>query len=321
MFIVQLVLRLLCAALLTAASLAAVADTARADGCPKINGFIDFNCDGKIKITFAGDSIVKGVGDSLSPIVGYPGRLQSEWPWAEIHNIGIPGIISGRLLSKMKRYLSRGETDPAAAALRNADVIAITVGVNDFWVRTDVSVTVGNINKMVNYLASKLRNDDGVAPLIVVGTLLNTQRSYQSSFIVTLNRLLLQSDAARRFPVVFRFDRINVGGNAVLRPDKLHPTGIGYDRMKATVSNALLGRVQRLMSSLRTDKDRDGLYDQMEPTFGTNPKKLDTDGDTLADGDEVFIYGTDPTKRDTDGDGIDDNVEISSPTPTPTPAG
>lgn len=60
------------------------------------------------------------------------------------------------------------------------------------------------------------------------------------------------------------------------------------------------------------DDDNDGLNDIDETTYGTDPFVVDTDGDTLSDGDEVNIYDTDPTLIDTDSDGFDDNVEIDA---------
>jgi lysophospholipase L1-like esterase len=291
---------------------------ASATGCPLINGMIDFNCDGKIKITFAGDSIVKGIGDSLDPIEGYPGRIQTAWPWAEIRNIGIPGITSGRLLRTLKKNLSRGRNNPISEALHDADIIALTVGVNDYWVKTDVGVTIGNIASAVNYLRLKLRTDDGVAPFVAVGTLLQTQRTFQQPFVLKVNQLLLRYSSSQRFPVVLRFDRLNVRTKSYLRGDRLHPNSNGYDAMQNVAMQALQGRTQQLMSRERTDKDADGIYDQVEPVFGTDSRRLDTDGDTLADGAEVFEYLTDPTKRDTNDNGIDDNLELPTPTPTPT---
>ncbi len=49
----------------------------------------------------------------------------------------------------------------------------------------------------------------------------------------------------------------------------------------------------------------------LEFGYFTDPSKVDTDGDGLADGDEVQIYKTIPTHADTDGDKIDDGVEIT----------
>ncbi|HYV08455.1 MAG TPA: LamG-like jellyroll fold domain-containing protein, partial [Thermoplasmata archaeon] len=43
----------------------------------------------------------------------------------------------------------------------------------------------------------------------------------------------------------------------------------------------------------------------------TDPLRVDTDGDSLADGTEVNTYGSNPTSRDTDHDGILDNVEVT----------
>lgn len=59
------------------------------------------------------------------------------------------------------------------------------------------------------------------------------------------------------------------------------------------------------------DSDNDGLPDKQEVARGTNPRKADTDGDGLADGDEVNIYQSDPLLPDTDTDGYDDGREVA----------
>lgn len=58
------------------------------------------------------------------------------------------------------------------------------------------------------------------------------------------------------------------------------------------------------------DTDKDGLDDVREIQLKTDPKKADTDGDELNDGDEVLYWNTDPLKKDTDGDGYPDGREI-----------
>lgn len=82
------------------------------------------------------------------------------------------------------------------------------------------------------------------------------------------------------------------------------------------------------------DSDNDNLSDQEEVQYGTDPKKADTDGDSINDGDEIKVYfsnplvkdvdsdndnftdqeemkyGTDPQKADTDGDGLNDGDEV-----------
>ena len=50
--------------------------------------------------------------------------------------------------------------------------------------------------------------------------------------------------------------------------------------------------------------DRDGI-------FTTRPDLNDTDGDGLADIDELFVHLTDPTHNDTDGDGMPDGWEVN----------
>lgn len=58
------------------------------------------------------------------------------------------------------------------------------------------------------------------------------------------------------------------------------------------------------------DSDGDGLTDELEAQYGSDPLNPDYDGDGIGDGDEVFIYGTDPVNNDTDGDGLLDGEEI-----------
>ncbi len=57
------------------------------------------------------------------------------------------------------------------------------------------------------------------------------------------------------------------------------------------------------------DSDGDGLDDEDELSFGTDPFNPDTDQDGLSDGFEVWIFGTDPRKIDTDWDGTYDGAE------------
>jgi hypothetical protein len=59
------------------------------------------------------------------------------------------------------------------------------------------------------------------------------------------------------------------------------------------------------------DSDGDGLDDDEELSYGTDPYDPDTDNDGLTDGEEVS-NGTDPNDPDTDGDGIIDGDEVTS---------
>jgi Bacterial TSP3 repeat len=59
-----------------------------------------------------------------------------------------------------------------------------------------------------------------------------------------------------------------------------------------------------------TDQDADTAPDELEPGLGLDPTDPDTDGDAVADGEEIDLYGTDPTVWDTDGDGLADGDEL-----------
>ena len=59
-----------------------------------------------------------------------------------------------------------------------------------------------------------------------------------------------------------------------------------------------------------TDQDADNAADELEPGLGLDPTNADTDGDFVADGDELNLYGTDPTVADTDGDSVSDGEEL-----------
>ncbi len=59
------------------------------------------------------------------------------------------------------------------------------------------------------------------------------------------------------------------------------------------------------------DTDEDGLTDDREARYNTNPNNPDTDGDGLTDGDEVDVYLTDPNNPDYDNDGLSDGDEVN----------
>ena len=58
------------------------------------------------------------------------------------------------------------------------------------------------------------------------------------------------------------------------------------------------------------DSDHDGVTDEDEKKFGTNPFATDTDADGLSDRDEVRVFFSDPKNPDTDGDGFTDGTEV-----------
>ena len=66
------------------------------------------------------------------------------------------------------------------------------------------------------------------------------------------------------------------------------------------------------------DPDYDGLTNDVEAQWGTDPLNPDSDGDGLYDGDEVYVYGTNPLNADTDGDGYSDYTEVMEMLTNPT---
>ncbi|NHK30620.1 MAG: hypothetical protein FK730_04670 [Asgard group archaeon] len=58
------------------------------------------------------------------------------------------------------------------------------------------------------------------------------------------------------------------------------------------------------------DFDGDGLTNEQERIYNTDPHSNDTDFDGLLDGDEVFVYFTIPNRSDSDSDGICDTYEL-----------
>ena len=59
-----------------------------------------------------------------------------------------------------------------------------------------------------------------------------------------------------------------------------------------------------------SDSDLDGLKDEDETYYGTNPQNHDSDFDGLMDGTEVYSSPSSPNSSDTDDDGIPDGIEF-----------
>lgn len=58
-----------------------------------------------------------------------------------------------------------------------------------------------------------------------------------------------------------------------------------------------------------TDSDNDGMPDELEMTYGTDPFDPDTDNDGLTDWDEINWLGYNPLAKDTNGNGVNDGDE------------
>jgi hypothetical protein len=94
---------------------------------------------------------------------------------------------------------------------------------------------------------------------------------------------------------------------SLLGPDGTNPVTAGAP---ADVTEAGDPGVLAPTTAGETDLDADNYADALEWNLGLDPGNPDTDGDGVADGDELNSYHTEPTIADTDGDGFSDGEEL-----------
>jgi hypothetical protein len=106
-------------------------------------------------------------------------------------------------------------------------------------------------------------------------------------------------------------------------PLGLLPAGSHTIRLLAETNGSAINLDWLQLSSNRAslqppDSDSDGITDEQEILFGTNPNQSDSDNDGLADPDELSRIGsgylTDPLRSDTDNDGMNDLQEALADT-------
>lgn len=276
--------------------------------CPAIDGMIDFNCDGRLKIAITGDSVVKGDGDSPArPPGGYVTRLAERFPKASFVNLGIDGVTSFGLLRNFTQILGKGGTASLKRLVKEADLIIIDVGRNDYFQKHPASYTINNIERLVKLFRRKLADPAGSAPFVAISTLIPTTRSFQQPFVAEVNRFLITSRSPN-LPVYIRLDGLPLSD---INFDGIHPNSLGYDEIARIDAGYIRVKAQQQQRKLRRDADSDGIFDIFESKrYLTNPRAKDTDGDGLSDGDEIFVYLTNPLALDSDGDGVPDGSEV-----------
>lgn len=297
---------------------------ANASACPRVNGLLDANCDGKVQVAIFGDSIVRGVKDTgLNPETGgYLRFLEQLFPKVTFVNGGIPGINSRELFRAfVKNAPKHGKT---YEALQGSDIVMFGVGINDYWLKVPAQTTIRNILRTKNYVKSFCQKEFGIAPITMTIAVTNTLREFQQPWVSELNSLIY-ANSSKIGPIV-PFNKLAAA--LVVSEDAIHPDDLGYMRLAGIVAAALKGRYNELAKSRNKDEDKDGVADWAElAKYGTDPKLSDTDSDSLKDGQEIFRYGTNPLSVDSDQDGVDDATEIANgtdplplPTATPEPA-
>ncbi len=281
------------------------------EACPKIRRLIDFNCDRELKIVVVGDSIVYGKGDlDNGNRGGWVKRLGPLLRISSVQNLGIPGITTSRLYSRLARKLGK-ENDPLRARALNADIVIVAVGTNDFYDHGDPSLAARNIKRIVALLRKRLGRGDLVTPYVMIAKLTPTTRSFQRSFVENVNRILARY-RSEALPSYLRFDLMSENFVSV---DGVHPISSGYDEISQIAFSYIKDEATKDMKSRRADKDRDGVFDMFERgQFLSDPAVKDTDADGLSDGREIFRYRTDPLNPDSDMDGRSDGEEIAAGT-------
>ncbi|OGV73692.1 MAG: hypothetical protein A3K19_22540 [Lentisphaerae bacterium RIFOXYB12_FULL_65_16] len=100
-----------------------------------------------------------------------------------------------------------------------------------------------------------------------------------------------------------RIEYFETYGNAAL---VLEWEAIGLVREAVPAVNLFHSPAYLQQMQASDDSDGDGLSDVAENAAGSDPAKMDTDGEGLMDGMEVNELGTNPLSADTDSDGVSD---------------
>lgn len=140
------------------------------------------------------------------------------------------------------------------------------------------------------------------------GTLQNVENAVSMNYMITdiNDTVLFQGDMEAASE--WRISDIGfVIGVNIIRLEAVYHDG-SIARKEAAVMNVCEANMSVTGVPLG-DTDGDGICDYYETTLGLNPNSADSDGDTIADLDEMLYTGTDPSNLDTDGDGIRDDME------------
>lgn len=272
--------------------LQAVLLASSAFACPDVGPFVDINCDQEFRVAITGDSIVKGIGDEANDNEGgYVLRLQQRFSDGTFYNIGIAGTTTQQLFRDFKKNLNKVGEGETKTKTERVDLVIIHAGVNDYWLRKPAGFTVRNLKRIVKFLRKKLGEINGYEPLVGVAKISETNRGFQQPFVNEVNELLVRQRSSK-LPVYLNLDRINPERHISF--DNIHPNSKGYKKLSKLAGRFIRKKARKLALARVVDTDVDGIYDDFEGNYGTDPGIADTDGDTLLDGEEVFTFGTDP---------------------------
>lgn len=208
--------------------------------CSLIDGQVDYDCNGKLKMVFLGDSIVYGIKGT--PAGGYVSRLKGRFPRAELVNNGIPGITSLQLLANLKQG--------KYSNILQADYVFVAVGTNDYWSKVSPSYTANNIKRITDQIRSMYSFSGLNSPIIKVMTLTPTTRSYQKGFVASVNASIRQYGLTG--------PDMSTLPTYQLDSDGLHPNSSGYNTLAYTVYAYINGiiRTEALKGKLNAKRKR-----------------------------------------------------------------
>ena len=267
--------------LLIPLSLFILSSSPTALACPDVDGLLDLNCDGIVKVTCFGDSITFGRADEEG--LGYPGRLGEIFPNIEIVNAGVPGEDT---------YRGNERAADVFEDNSDSDFFITLQGINDYF-RTgrNAFLTRNNLFSIVD------RGEDQ-GGISLLSTLTEIRRDFQKGWVNSVNSAIRSETTIDFFSL----------GDEIISGDQIHPDGDGYQEMAELVAEILL---EETAAERPIDTDVDGIYDFAEVKFGSNPNVADSDGDGILDGVEVFQFGSSPISLDSDADGRTDAFEVS----------
>ena len=205
--------------------------------CPDIRGIADLNCDGKLQITFVGDSIVTGFGDTENKNRGgYVLRLQQKFPDVTFKSVAANGLKTGGLIELLTRAFDSTEAPVTLANLKESDVVILDMGRNDRLVPKPVRDTYKALQLAGSKIRRGVKRFSGFEPLVVTSVMMIPGRPYIAPFVRKLNAIILESNSPDH-PSDLRFDRVK---SSFLSNDKLHPSSKGYEALSKVAEKYLL---------------------------------------------------------------------------------
>ncbi|WP_129044904.1 GDSL-type esterase/lipase family protein [Companilactobacillus metriopterae] len=210
-----------------------------------------------VSIVAVGDSLTQGVGDTSKNGEGYVTRLSKKISKkykvkTSTHNYGVSGDTSTQIMKRIDN------NDKMHSDLKNADIITVTVGGNDFMhllqkkgldlTSKDISTEEGNFDKRLVKLLDDLRIYNKNAPIYLIG-IYNPFSIYLSNVTGATSAFKKWNESSENVTKDMsnvHFVDINnlyaskyainvtkkTGSNPYLfDEDHFHPNSIGYDMM------------------------------------------------------------------------------------------